>query len=120
MKSYDDGQNHPKNTVNFMAMKTLWKSQWNMKFSWVVTEGAMKQGQPWKCNDIHLHRIWKLHEYSMEFFFINFSYPMGNSLKFQWLPMKISCFIGILIKCLIDEAGGVAGVTPEGMGYHIL
>ena len=25
-----------------------------------------------------------------------------------------------LIKCIIDEAGGVVGSTPKGMGCHIL
>ena len=26
----------------------------------------------------------------------------------------------MLLTCIIDEAGGVVGATPEGMGYHIL
>ena len=29
-------------------------------------------------------------------------------------------FLNRLLTCVIDEAEGVVGATPEGMGYHIL
>ena len=29
-------------------------------------------------------------------------------------------FLNRLLKCIKDEAGGVMGATPEGMGHHIL
>ena len=29
-------------------------------------------------------------------------------------------FYNRLLTCIIDEAGGVVGATPEGMGHHIL
>ena len=28
--------------------------------------------------------------------------------------------MNFLLTCIIDEAGGVVGATPEGMGHHIL
>ena len=43
-----------------------------------------------------------------------------SCLKFRGLHLFDQFLKKGLIKCIIDEAGGVVGATPEGMGHHTL
>ena len=37
-----------------------------------------------------------------------------------WRHNLLDEFLNRLLTCIIDEAGGVASATPEGIGYRIL